>query len=77
MGRVDWYEAGKHYVQVREAGGGFVRREVSLGVRGSARSEVRDGLAAGDAVLLVAGGADVPAASEPADDTDAAADDEA
>lgn len=48
-------EAGKHYVQVRE-GDGFERRPVELGVRGSARSQVVDGLAPGDEVLLVGGG---------------------
>jgi len=49
-------EAGKHYVQVR-AGGGFERREVELGVRGSARSQVVAGVGPGDEVLLVAEGA--------------------
>lgn len=48
-------EAGKHFVQVRE-GAGFVRREVELGVRGGARSQVLAGLAPGDEVLLVAAG---------------------
>ena len=48
-------EAGKHYVQVRE-GDGFAQREVELGVRGTARSEVLGGLEAGEEVLLVAGG---------------------
>lgn len=64
-------EAGKHYVQVR-GDDGFVRREVELGVRGNARSEVLEGLEAGEEVLLVAaddaapapdretGGADAP-----------------
>ncbi len=46
-------EAGKHYVQVRD-GGGFERREVELGVRGNARSQVLQGLGVGDEVLLVA-----------------------
>lgn len=46
-------EAGKHYVQVRE-GFGFERREVELGVRGDARSQVLKGLEPGDEVLLVA-----------------------
>ena len=48
-------EAGKHYVQVRD-GDGFARREVELGVRGTARSEVLGGLEAGEEVLLVAAG---------------------
>ena len=50
-------EAGKHYVQVRE-GDGFERRQVELGVRGSARSQVVGGLEAGEEVLLVAEGVD-------------------
>lgn len=49
-------EAGKHYVQVRD-GDGFKRREVELGVRGTARSQVLEGLDAGDEVLLVAAAA--------------------
>lgn len=44
-------DAGRSYVEVRE-GDGFARREVRLGARGPARSEVLDGLAAGDVVLL-------------------------
>ena len=48
-------EAGKHFVQVRD-GNGFERREVKLGVRGGARSQVLAGLEAGDEVLLVAAG---------------------
>ena len=48
-------EAGKHFVQVRD-GDGFERREVELGVRGGARSQVLGGLEAGDEVLLVAAG---------------------
>ena len=48
-------EAGKHYVQVRD-GDRFERREVELGVRGGARSQVLGGLEAGDEVLIVAAG---------------------
>lgn len=48
-------EAGKHFVQVRD-GDGFERREVELGVRGGARSQVLGGLEPGDEVLLVAAG---------------------
>lgn len=44
-------DAGKTFVQLRE-GGSNVRREVSLGARGPARSEVLDGLAPGDVVRL-------------------------
>jgi multidrug resistance efflux pump len=44
-------EAGNNYVQVWEDGE-RVQRLVTLGVRGPARSEVLDGLAAGDAVVL-------------------------
>lgn len=44
-------DAGKTFVQLRE-GGSNLRREVSLGARGPARSEVLDGLAPGDVVLL-------------------------
>lgn len=44
-------DAGKTFVQVRE-GAGSVRREVKLGARGPARSEVLEGLGAGDVVLL-------------------------
>lgn len=61
-------EAGKHYVQVRE-GGGFQRRGVELGVRGSARSQVLGGLEAGDEVLLVAAG---PLIEKVKDETDPA-----
>lgn len=42
---------GRHFVDVRE-GDGFTRREVRLGERGHARSEVLDGLREGDVVLL-------------------------
>ncbi|SKA18347.1 efflux RND transporter periplasmic adaptor subunit [Novilysobacter spongiicola] len=48
-------EAGRHYVQVR-GGEGFARRQVEIGVRGSARSQVLEGLSPGDEVLLVDGG---------------------
>lgn len=43
--------AGETFVYVRE-GGEFVRRDVELGSRGPARSEVTEGLAVGDAVAL-------------------------
>ena len=46
---------GAHFVKVRE-GGDFVSRAVELGVRGTARSQVLEGLAPGDEVLLSAGG---------------------
>lgn len=42
---------GRNYVQVRN-GSAFKRREVALGVRGNARSQVLAGLHAGDEVLL-------------------------
>lgn len=42
---------GKDYVQVRD-GGDFERREVKLGVRGNARSQVLVGLREGEQVLL-------------------------
>ncbi|MDQ3510199.1 MAG: hypothetical protein M3414_00630 [Pseudomonadota bacterium] len=60
-------EDGKSFVQVRVAGG-FERREIVLGARGTARSQVLEGLRTGDIVLLAA------AASSPA--SDAADDDE-
>ena len=44
---------GKTFVQVRD-GGGFDRREVKLGVRGTARSQVVAGLVAGNDVQLTA-----------------------
>ncbi|MCB1561263.1 MAG: hypothetical protein KDI75_09230 [Xanthomonadales bacterium] len=44
-------ENGRHFVEVGE-GNDFVRREVTLGERGVARSRVTDGLKAGDRVLL-------------------------
>jgi hypothetical protein len=50
---------GRHWVQVRN-GAGFERRAVELGVRGTARSQVRSGLAPGDEVLLSAGGTELP-----------------
>lgn len=49
-------DAGKEYVRVRN-GGGFLRREVRLGARGPARSQVLSGLRDGDEVLLAAAGA--------------------
>ena len=74
-------ENGRTYVQVRD-GNGFERREVKLGVRGTARSQVLSGLEAGDEVLLAPAGdaavaeaaatTDATAATvEPAADTDA------
>ncbi|MBA3487119.1 MAG: hypothetical protein H0T88_08030 [Lysobacter sp.] len=57
-------EDGKNFVQVRGVGG-FERREIGLGVRGTARSQVLRGLKAGDVVLLAA------AAATPARDTGA------
>ena len=45
---------GRSFVQVRSARG-FERREVRLGVRGPARSQVLDGLQAGETVLLLPG----------------------
>jgi HlyD family secretion protein len=50
-------EGGGHHVLVRN-GSGWQRRAVTLGARGPARSEVLDGLEAGDAVLLTPAGAD-------------------
>ncbi|HWT17044.1 MAG TPA: hypothetical protein VN581_14805 [Patescibacteria group bacterium] len=44
-------EGGKTYVEVRE-GGKLTKREIELGARGTARSEVIKGLKAGDAVVL-------------------------
>ncbi len=44
-------EGGKTYVEVRE-GGKLAKREVELGARGTARSEVTKGLKSGDAVVL-------------------------
>jgi len=65
-------DAGKEYVRVRQ-GGDFLRREVRLGARGPARSQVLSGLRDGDEVLLAAAGA-LDAANEAGDD---AADDDA
>ena len=42
---------GENYVYVR-SGSSYARRDVQLGARGPARSEVTDGLQAGDAVVL-------------------------
>lgn len=50
---------GKQWVQVRR-GRDFERREVELGVRGTARSQVLEGLEDGDEVLLSAGGRTLP-----------------
>ncbi|MBK6434476.1 MAG: hypothetical protein IPF83_00465 [Rhodanobacteraceae bacterium] len=44
-------EGGKTYVEVR-SNGAFSKREIELGARGTARSEVLKGLKAGDAVVL-------------------------
>jgi hypothetical protein len=75
-------ENGRTYVQVRD-GSDFERREVALGVRGTARSQVLSGLQAGDEVLLApageagpgdaaaAGTAATAATAEPATDADA------
>ncbi|MCD9028014.1 hypothetical protein LDO26_07310 [Luteimonas sp. BDR2-5] len=60
---------GRHYVQLRR-GRDFEERAVELGVRGSARSQVLSGLAAGDAVLLSPGG-DPPSLLRPGGDPDA------
>ena len=46
---------GRSLVQVRD-GRGFQEREIELGVRGTARSQVLSGLDAGDVVLLSPGG---------------------
>lgn len=43
--------AGQSYVHIKQ-GGEWVRRDVTLGVRGPARAEVLQGLAVGDEVLL-------------------------
>jgi len=53
---------GKTWVQVRN-GSGHERREVELGIRGTARSQVLAGLKAGDEVLLSPAGAAVQAAA--------------
>lgn len=57
-------ENGRTFVQVRDAGG-FARREVKLGVRGTARSQVLSGLQAGDEVLLAPATDAGPDGSEP------------
>ncbi|MGH8082624.1 MAG: efflux RND transporter periplasmic adaptor subunit [Lysobacter sp.] len=65
---------GRDYVRVRD-GGDFPRREIKLGVRGPARSQVLSGLRAGDEILLAEPGAvaAVAAAKEPGGDEAAAA----
>ena len=50
---------GRSYVQVRD-GNAFKRREVTLGIRGTARSQVLKGLRAGDQVRLASGVATQP-----------------
>lgn len=62
---------GRSIVQVRE-GGGFVEREVGLGMRGTARSQVLSGLEAGEVVLLSPGGdpAELLTPSRTGDDVD-------
>ena len=59
---------GRSYVQVRD-GDGFKRREVALGIRGTARSQVTKGLRAGEQVRLASGIAPVAEAAK----TDASA----
>lgn len=66
-------EAGKHYVQVRR-GKRFEQREVGLGVRGAARSQVLSGLEPGDEVLLVAEGTSADGAQPVLQDEAMAAD---
>jgi hypothetical protein len=66
-------EAGKHYVQVRR-GKRFEQREVELGVRGAARSQVLAGLEPGDEVLLVAEGTSADGAQPVLQDEAMAAD---
>jgi len=51
----------RHWVQVKQ-GGGYVAREVKLGVRGTARSQVLSGLRPGDQVRLSQ--AEVPTAGD-------------
>jgi HlyD family secretion protein len=63
-------DAGKDYVRVRR-GGDFLRREIRLGVRGPARSQVHSGLREGDEVLLVEAGAASLAAEPSAESDDA------
>lgn len=62
---------GRSFVQVRK-GDRFERREVKLGVRGTARSQVVSGLRAGEEIVLARRGDDATAATAAADDTDAA-----
>ena len=57
----------RHWVQVKQ-GRDYVAREVTLGVRGTARSQVLKGLQPGDQVKLSQ--ADVPAPGEEAKDKD-------
>ncbi|WP_186442480.1 efflux RND transporter periplasmic adaptor subunit [Lysobacter antibioticus] len=66
-------DAGKEYVRVRQ-GGDFLRREVRLGARGPARSQVLSGLRDGDEVLLAAAGAVAGHDGAGDDDTDAGGD---
>ncbi|MEI2457246.1 hypothetical protein [Lysobacter firmicutimachus] len=66
-------DAGKEYVRVRQ-GGDFLRREVRLGARGPARSQVLSGLRDGDEVLLAAAGAVAAHDGAGDDDTDAGGD---
>lgn len=77
--------AGRITVQVRD-GRGFEEREIGLGVRGTARSQVLSGLVAGDVVLLAPGGdlTDLPTTADadggtadPADSSSAGADTDA
>jgi HlyD family secretion protein len=57
----------RHWVQVKQ-GGDYVAREVTLGVRGTARSQVLTGLKPGDQVRLSQ--VEVPAPGDDADDKD-------
>ena len=57
----------RHWVQVRQ-GSDYVAREVKLGVRGTARSQVLSGLKPGDQVRLSQ--VEVPAPGDEADDKD-------
>lgn len=57
----------RHWVQVKQ-GGDYVAREVTLGVRGTARSQVVKGLKPGDQVRLSQ--VEVPAPGDDADDKD-------
>jgi HlyD family secretion protein len=63
----------RHWVQVKQ-GSDYVAREVTLGVRGTARSQVLKGLQPGDQVKLSQ--ADVPTQGEDGKDKDDAAEDE-